>query len=105
VKVALDDGEILGFTANNYYMNHTDRDIPDPEISEEEAKEKVNPSVDIQEEFLAVIDNDLGEEVLTYEFLGVLDNETYRIFINAMDGREEQVERLDGTEINYSAGF
>ncbi|GAB3791788.1 germination protein YpeB [Virgibacillus kimchii] len=105
VKVALDDGEILGFTANNYYMNHTERDIPDPEISEEEAKEMVNSNVDIQEEFLAVIDNDLGEEVLTYEFLGVMDNETYRIFINAMDGREEKVERLDGTEINYSDGF
>ena len=105
VKVALDDGEILGFTANNYYMNHTERDIPDPEISDEEAKEMVNNGVDIQEEFLAVIDNDLGEEVLTYEFLGVMDNETYRIFINAMDGKEEKVERLDGTEINYSAGY
>lgn len=105
VKVALDDGEILGFTANNYYMNHTDRDIPDPDITDEEAKEKVNESVDIQETFLAVIDNDLGEEVLTYEFLGVMDEETYRIFINAMDGKEEKVERLDGTEINYSAGL
>ncbi|WP_164218988.1 germination protein YpeB [Virgibacillus sp. YIM 98842] len=105
VKVALDDGEILGFTANNYYMNHTDRDIPDPEISDKEAKEMVNNGVDIQEEFLAVIDNDLGEEVLTYEFLGVMNDETYRIFINAMDGKEEKVERLDGTEINYSAGY
>jgi spore germination protein len=105
VKVALDDGEILGFTANNYYMNHTEREIPEPEISDDEAKEKVNPGVEIQEEFLAVIDNDLGEEVLAYEFLGVLENETYRIFINAMDGREEKVERLDGTEINYSGGF
>jgi spore germination protein len=105
VKVALDDGEILGFTANNYYMNHTERDIPEPEISVEEAKDKVNAGVDIQEEFLAVIDNDLGEEVLAHEFLGVMDGETYRIFINAMDGREEKVERLRGTEINYSAGF
>jgi spore germination protein len=105
VKVALDDGEILGFTANNYYMNHSDRNIPEPEITEEEAKEMVNSNVEIQEEFLSVIDNDLGEEVLTYEFLGLVDNETYRIFINAMDGMEERVERLDGTEINYSAGL
>ncbi|MBP1969629.1 spore germination protein [Virgibacillus natechei] len=101
VKVALDDGEILGITSRNYFMNHTDRDIPEPEISEEEAKEMVNPHVEIQEEFLAVIDDDEGEEVLTYEFLGVMGNETYRIFINAMNGREEEVEKLDGTEINY----
>ncbi|MFC2948292.1 germination protein YpeB [Virgibacillus sediminis] len=102
VKVALDNGDIVGFTAQNYFMNHTDRGLEEPEISMEEAKAEVNPGVDIQEEFLSVIENDLGEEVLTYEFLGVLDNETYRIFINAMDGSEEKVEKLDGKEINYA---
>ncbi|WP_249871885.1 germination protein YpeB [Oceanobacillus saliphilus] len=103
VKVALDNGDILGLSTNNYYMNHTDRDLKEPEISAEEAKKMVNPNVDIQEEFLAIIDNDLGEEVLVYEFLGVLDNDTYRIFINAMNGFEEKVEKLDGTEINFAA--
>lgn len=102
IKVALDNGDILGLTAKNYLMNHTDRDLPEPEITEEEAKEAVNPNVDIQEEYLAVIDNDLGEEVLVYEFLGVYNDETYRIFINAADGREEKVEMLNGTEVNYS---
>lgn len=102
VKVGLDDGDILGLTARNYFMNHKDRDIPKPEISLKEAKSYVNPNVDIQEDFLAVIDNELGEEVLTYEFLGILDNDTFRIFINAMNGKEEKVERLDGKEINYA---
>lgn len=102
IKVALDNGDILGFTARNYFMNHKDRQIPTPEISEEEAKDKVNINVDIQEEHLAVIDNDLGEEVLTYEFLGLLGDETYRIFINAMNGIEERVEKLSGAEIDYS---
>lgn len=105
VKVALDNGDILGLTANDYFMNHTEREKPTPELSEEEAKEMVNPNVDIQEEFLAVIDNDLGEEVLTYEFLGILGNETYRIFINAMDGKEERVEKLSGSEINYASSM
>src|SRR5690625_115739 len=102
VKVALDNGDIIGLNARNYFMNHTDRDIPEPDLTEEEAKDKVNPEVEIKEESLAVIDNDLGEEVLTYEFLGVLNNETYRIFINAMDGQEEKVEKLAGTEVNYT---
>ncbi|MBM7598343.1 spore germination protein [Virgibacillus halotolerans] len=105
VKVALDNGDILGLTARNYFMNHTDRDIPKPEISKEEAEDMVNPDVKIQEDFLAVIDNDLGEEVLAYEFLGTLGNETYRIFINAMDGKEEKVEKLGGTEINFAGNF
>ncbi|MUK87252.1 germination protein YpeB [Ornithinibacillus sp. L9] len=102
VKVGLDNGDILGVTARNYFMNHKDREIPEPGISEEEARDMVNPNVEIQEEFLAVIDNDIGEEVLVYEFLGTLGNDTYRIFINAMDGTEEKVERMDGKEINFA---
>ncbi|SFD50716.1 spore germination protein [Lentibacillus persicus] len=103
LKVALDNGDLLGLTARNYFMNHKERDIPEPEISIEEAKDKVNPGVEINEDYMAVIDNDVGEEVLVYEFLGVLDGETYRIFINAMDGTEEKVEKLGGTEINYAS--
>lgn len=101
VKVALDNLDILGLNARNYLMNHKERDIPEPKITEEEALEKLNPNIEIQDKFLAVIDNDIGDEVLTYEFFGTLDGETYRIFINAMDGKEEKVEKLSGTEINY----
>jgi spore germination protein len=102
VKVALDNGDILGFNANNYFMNHKDRDIPEPEITEAGARDKVNSNIDIKEQSLAIIDNELGEEVLAYEFLGVLDNETYRIFINAMDGTEEKVEKLNNKEVNFA---
>ncbi|WP_174613618.1 germination protein YpeB [Virgibacillus ihumii] len=101
VKVALDNGDLLGFTAKNYFMNHKKRDIPEPKLSAKEAKESVNADVKINEKHLAIIDNDLGKEVLTYEFLGVLGNETYRIFINAMNGTEEKVEKLDGKEVNF----
>lgn len=102
VKVALDNGDILGLTANNYFMNHHERELPKPKLTMKDAREFVNPNVEIQEEFLSVIDNDLGEEVLTYEYLGLLGNDTYRIFINAMDGTEEKVEKLNGKEINYA---
>jgi len=102
VKVALDNGDILGFTAHNYLMNHRERDIDQPELTEADAEDKVSESVDIQETHLAIIDNDLGEEVLTYEFLGTRGQETYRIFINAENGTEEKVERLSGTEALFS---
>ncbi|MGM8211636.1 germination protein YpeB [Virgibacillus sp. W0430] len=98
VKVALDSGDILGLTARNYYMNHTDRNIPEPKLSASDAREKVNNQVNIKEEHMSIIDNELGEEVLTYEFLGVMNDETYRIFINALDGTEEKVEKLSGAE-------
>ncbi len=101
VKVALDNGEILGLTARNYFMNHVERDIPEPGITVQEAREKVNENVSIQEEYLSIIENELGEEVLTHEFIGTMGDDTYRIFINAMDGTEERVEKLGGKEINY----
>ncbi|MEI3604717.1 germination protein YpeB [Pseudogracilibacillus sp. SE30717A] len=105
IKVALDNGDIVGFNAKNFLMNHHDRKIPEPTLSIEEAKDFVNKNVKIEEEHLALIENDLHEEVLTYEFLGILENETYRIFINAEDGMEEKVEKLSGTETNFEASL
>ncbi|WP_026570106.1 MULTISPECIES: germination protein YpeB [Sediminibacillus] len=101
VKVALDNGDVLGFTSRDYYLNHKERDLPDPELTAEEAKDKVNHNVKIQENRLAVIENDSGEEVLTHEFLGVLGDDTYRIFINASNGAEEKVEKLQGAEAKF----
>lgn len=103
VKVALDNGDIIGLTADSYFKNHTDRDIEEPAISEEEAREAVNSGVTIQENHLAIIDDQQGEEILVYEFLGTMGNETYRIFINAVTGNEEKIEKLTDTEINYNA--
>lgn len=102
IKVALDNGDLIGLSANKYYSNHHEREINEPELTEEEALDYVNPSVEIQEKGLAIIENDLNEEVLTYEFLGTLGNDTYRIYINASNGNEEKVEKLDGKELRYS---
>lgn len=101
VKVALDNGDITGFNARPYLMNHHSRDIPEPTLSEEEAMEHVNKDVDIEEAHLSLIENDVEEEVLVYEFLSTMDNETFRIFINADSGAEEKVEKLSGTETNF----
>lgn len=105
IKVALDNGEIVGFNGRNYFMNHHNRTIPKPEIKEEEARQFVNKNVNIQEQHLAIIENELGEEVLTYEFIGQLDDDTYRIFISALDGHEERVEKLTQTEINFATSL
>lgn len=53
------------------------------------------------EDRLAIISNELGKEVLCYEFLGTLGKDTYRIFINANDGKEENVEKLQNAEPVY----
>ncbi|MYL19441.1 germination protein YpeB [Halobacillus litoralis] len=102
VKVALDNGEILGLSARDYYDYHIDQDLNEPEISLEEARSKVNPNVDIQEHHLSVIENDLKEQVLCYEFLTTMESTTYRIFINASTGEEEKVETLKKAEMKFN---
>ncbi len=101
VKVALDNGDILGLVAKDYFENHRDREIHSPKITEEEARKEVNPNLKIHENHLAIIEDDLGEEVLAYVFLGTLGNDSYKIFINAESGDEERVEKLKQAEIRY----
>ncbi|MEH7224258.1 germination protein YpeB [Bacillus sp. JJ1566] len=101
MKVALDDGNIIGFTARDYLMAgkiSTDRK---PKISKEEAKKEINPNLEIMEDRLAIITNDLDQDVLCYEFLGTIGNDTYRIFINSENGFEEKVEKLKNAEPVY----
>lgn len=105
VKVALDNGEILGLNASDYLQSHRKRTLTDKKLTIDEAKEYVNKNVEIQEQHMAIIENTLGEEVLTYEFLGILNDETYRIFISAENGNEEKVEKLTDTELNFDANL
>jgi spore germination protein len=98
MKVALDDGQVIGFSARDYLLAHKQRDIPKPKISKEEAAKMLNPGLEVQDDRLAIITNDLGEEVLCYEFLGTINKDTYRIFIDAENGTEEKIEKLKNPE-------
>lgn len=101
MKVALDNGDIIGFSAEDYLKSNKAREIPQPGITNEEAKKKVNPNLKIMDEKKAIIMNDLNEEVLCYEFTGTLGNDTFRIYINAEDGTEEKVDKLHNAEPVY----
>lgn len=101
IKVALDNGQLLGFSANDYLKSKHTREIPQPKISKEEAKSMMNTNLKLMEDRMAVILNDLNKEVLCYEFLGTLGDDTYRIFINADSGLEEKVEKLENAEPVY----
>lgn len=103
IEVCLTDGEIVGYEASAYLANHQDRDVIQPTITVEEAQENLNPSLEVMEHHIALIKNELNEEVLTYEFFGVINNDTYRIFINAENGFEEKVEKLENAEPVYKS--
>ncbi|WMM24354.1 germination protein YpeB [Tissierella sp. MB52-C2] len=90
VKVALDTGEIVGFNASAYYMNHQERNITSPHLTEEEARAKIKTDFNIDSARLAIIPNG-SNEVLCYEFKGKYNDSDFIVYINALDGREEQI--------------
>jgi spore germination protein len=102
VKVALDNGDIMGYEGTEFLLSHKDRQIPDFKLSAEQATGSLNPKFKVMETSKALIRNDINEEVFCYEFVGVLDNETYQVFINAENGDEEQVKKLKEAEPSYS---
>ena len=47
VRVALDNGEIVGFDASTYYLNHHERNIDKPQLTMEEARKNVKTDFEI----------------------------------------------------------
>lgn len=90
VKVALDNGEIVGFDAATYLMNHQKRNILEPEITMEKAREFVKIDFEIDSTRLALIPKGKNE-VLCYEFKGKYKDSDFIIYINALNGKEEDV--------------
>ncbi len=91
LKIALDDGEILGMETKGYLNNHTQRDISKIAITKEQAKEKLNKNLNIQSERIAVIPTEWESEILCYEFKGKIEDTEYLVYINAQTGEEEDI--------------
>ena len=91
VKIALDNGEILGIETTGYLNAHYERQIAEPQISMEKAKENLNPKLEIMSEELAIIPTKWKSEILCYEFKGKIDGREFLVYINAENGREEDI--------------
>ncbi|HLS91328.1 MAG TPA: PepSY1/2 domain-containing protein, partial [Limnochordia bacterium] len=95
VSVALDNGEIVGFEAMGYLMAHHERTIPAPEITPDEARERVAMGLEVTGEVrLAVIPTETLDEVLTWEVPASLGGDRFLVYINAQTGDEEQILRI-----------
>jgi len=94
VKVALDNGQIVGVDAYAYVMSYHDRDLPKPRIAKEEAAKKVSSRLKVRGTRLAVIPLASGREVLAWENDTDLNGDRFLVYINAMTGEEEQILKM-----------
>ena len=91
VKVALDNGEILGIEATGYLNSHTERKLEEPKVTKEQAKKSLNKNLNIESEALAVIPTEWKTEVLCWEFEGNVEGLDFIVYVNAETGREEDI--------------
>ena len=98
VKVDLTKGDVLGFEASSYYMNHVNRKILPARITESVAKAKIYSGLYVKDSRLALIPLEYGEEVLCYEFICSMNGNTYYVYINAVNGAEENILKVVQTD-------
>lgn len=91
VKVALDDGEILGIETSGYLNSHTKRDIKEPKVTVEEAKKSLNKDLTIESEELTIIPTEWKTEILCWEFEGNVEGLDFIVYVNAETGEEEDI--------------
>lgn len=97
LKIALDDGEVLGIETTGYLNSHEQRNLPSPKISKEDAKKTLNKNLEIASEGLAVIPTEYQTEILCWEFKGKVDGTEFLVYINAQNGREEDILVIQNT--------
>ena len=88
----------MGVETNGYLMNHTQRDLAQPKISEDEARSKISTGLDVTSAGMALVPKDSMREVLCYEFKGSFNGKNFIVYVNADNGREEEIFLLIETE-------
>ena len=69
VKVALDNGEIVGFDATQFLTNNYERPIEKPLLTPEQAQEKISPQAELKgSPRLCYIPTQSLREIYCYEF-------------------------------------
>lgn len=91
LKIALDNGEILGIETTGYLNSHFERNLANVKITKEEAKQNLNPKLNIQSEGLAVIPTEFQTEIFCWEFKGKIEETEFLVYINAKNGNEENI--------------
>lgn len=91
LKIALDNGEVMGIETKGYLNSHEERKIPGVKITKEKAKESLNKNLEITSESLAIIPTEWQTEVLCWEFKGKVNDTDFLVYVNAETGKEEDI--------------
>lgn len=98
LKIAMDNGQVIGFEALGYLMSHRKRDLAEPKIKESEIRNKFSDSeLEIQSVRLALIPTPGLYEVLTWEVRVQRNEEKYLMYYDVKTGEERNILRVIDT--------
>lgn len=105
VRVARDDGSIIGFEGNGYTVYHQEkRQLPSPGIAVEAVMSQLAAGLElIGPTELAIIFNERAEETLVYELPVRRGEHRFLVYVDAQDGAELQIVRLEPTALPQTA--
>lgn len=100
VKVWVDRETELaaGLDARSYLSMHTERELPAPAVTSEEAEGLVSDALEISASALALIPRPDGSEALCHEFRGTRGEDAFIVYISCETGAEEQIFKLISDE-------
>ncbi|NLK51721.1 MAG: germination protein YpeB [Syntrophomonadaceae bacterium] len=91
VKVALDNGQIIGVSTLSYLMSHQPRKIIKPVVSAEEIRDRVASRLKIESIRSVIIPLETQREAQCWEVKGSWEGEDYYLYYNVQDGNEEKI--------------
>lgn len=99
VKVALDNGEILGFDARGFISSHHERELSSPKLTKAQAGRSVSEHLSIESVRLCVIPLKDTTEGYCYEFkCKSSDGRQVLVYIDCMTGKELEILMLYESE-------
>ncbi len=98
LKIALDDGSIIGMEAEKYLVSHIEnRNLPQIKVSAEEGRKKIGKNVKINNIRLAIIPTELNAEVLCYEYTATHKDDVFKVYINVVNGEPQRIMKIINT--------
>lgn len=93
VTVSLETGEVCGYSAEEYVMNHRERSFDAPAVSSEAALAALPASLTAAESRLSLLSSDSGAEVLCWEIAcSTAGGDGVAVYVNAQTGVQEKIE-------------
>ena len=97
LQLSAKDGAVIGLEAAHYLMNHAERTIELPVITEEEALSHLGALLTAQSVRLSVIPVNAGE-ALCYEIRATDGANTFLVYIDAATGAERELMQVVSDE-------